>query len=111
MDRCNCCGRATMTRNTANTIPKMPKDMCSLRLLLTIRLDWTTKAMIQAVIAILKKYEGNDLLRDWSSGVGSSVKIKLLKSHCYDDEQQASGKKIKYAFDPLLGDGRSVGNY
>jgi hypothetical protein len=57
----------------------------------------------------MKKYQQDDLLRDWSSVAGSSVKIKLLKSYCHDDEQQASGKKIKRAFDPLVGDRSSCG--
>src|SRR5262249_12661615 len=53
----------------------------------------------------MEKYERNDLLGDWCSGVGPSVKIKLLESHGDDDEQEASSKEIKYALYPLLVDG------
>jgi hypothetical protein len=43
----------------------------------------------------MKKYERNDLLGDWSSVIGPSVKIKLLEPHGDDYEQEASGKEIK----------------
>ena len=49
----------------------------------------------------VKEDERRNLLCDGSSVAGSSVQLKLLKSHRDDDEQQRPCHKIKHALPPL----------